>query len=597
MKNKKYYPFERNHYFYGKLLTVRDFENEQTYMNDKRRLANRMLHGAGVISGLDVIQVDEQTISLEMGFALDYEGREIIVDESVTRKLSMIEGFDQIKDMENVYLCIAYDETLKEPVHSVANSSADMKNVNEFNRVHEIYRLFLVDHKEQDLSLTQNDLLETKKVLFEAKGVKVEQSIPKYVNPNGLLEIQVAIEKKNVSEPIELNYILESDYLEGEDKQKQVRVYYKEQDSETHRKIHLAYYLQASDVVNIDANVTVQREQFSIQIGEQKQYASGTSEYTVEVTERPIKERMIEEYYKKHFDDLTEITDGHLLYLAKIQMITSDHGYFIENIEKLPFRQYVLNSQLLELLSRVDGQKEVDHSDEIKLMEEKFHKLIQQHTPRNQDTAVNVTTGVERIEIDSRNSRKFYSYEIAHGLGAGPVRIELAVEDDYDASNVLEDRKMFFGDQEVFRKSPYEPAIPCISVGAISYVDKGTFRIGVFLQDKTNLSKVRVRWWAYKHSEAREKKEEGFLASRNVNIFISPNTLTIAPREKGHFTAAIEGTDEKECRWYVREKNGGWIDFNGIYEAPSQEGVYEVVVESVKYPMKQASAYVVVKAK
>ena len=35
MKNMKYFPFERNKYFYGKLLTVDDFETEQRYMNDK----------------------------------------------------------------------------------------------------------------------------------------------------------------------------------------------------------------------------------------------------------------------------------------------------------------------------------------------------------------------------------------------------------------------------------------------------------------------------------------------------------------------------------------------------------------------------------
>ena len=42
------FPFERNRYFYGKLLTVRDFESEQKYFNDKSRLLNRLLFGSGV---------------------------------------------------------------------------------------------------------------------------------------------------------------------------------------------------------------------------------------------------------------------------------------------------------------------------------------------------------------------------------------------------------------------------------------------------------------------------------------------------------------------------------------------------------------------
>lgn len=38
MNNLQYSSGERNHYFSGKLMTVRDFESEQTYLNDKRRL-------------------------------------------------------------------------------------------------------------------------------------------------------------------------------------------------------------------------------------------------------------------------------------------------------------------------------------------------------------------------------------------------------------------------------------------------------------------------------------------------------------------------------------------------------------------------------
>ena len=96
MNNLQYDSAERNHYFYGKLMTVRDFENEQTYMNDKRRLGNRMLHGAGIVSGLGVLLVDNQTISLEAGMALDYLGREIVVREPCVKQISVLRGFDEI---------------------------------------------------------------------------------------------------------------------------------------------------------------------------------------------------------------------------------------------------------------------------------------------------------------------------------------------------------------------------------------------------------------------------------------------------------------------------------------------------------------------
>ena len=64
MKNSKLFPFERNKYYYGKLLSVNDFELEQKYMNDKRRAVNRLLFGSGVAAGMYVLLVDDFTISV-----------------------------------------------------------------------------------------------------------------------------------------------------------------------------------------------------------------------------------------------------------------------------------------------------------------------------------------------------------------------------------------------------------------------------------------------------------------------------------------------------------------------------------------------------
>ena len=51
MSNADFFPMERNRYFYGKLLTVRDFEIEQHYNRSKTQLFNRLRFGAGVVCG------------------------------------------------------------------------------------------------------------------------------------------------------------------------------------------------------------------------------------------------------------------------------------------------------------------------------------------------------------------------------------------------------------------------------------------------------------------------------------------------------------------------------------------------------------------
>ncbi|MCP5047035.1 MAG: hypothetical protein GY940_07670 [bacterium] len=86
--NNKLYQFCRNNYFYGKLMTVRDFEAEQDYINEKRHLLNRLVHGAGVLCGMSFsegdVYADGNNIKIKFptgGVAIDCWGREIVVPE------------------------------------------------------------------------------------------------------------------------------------------------------------------------------------------------------------------------------------------------------------------------------------------------------------------------------------------------------------------------------------------------------------------------------------------------------------------------------------------------------------------------------------
>jgi hypothetical protein len=73
-------PPVRNNYFYGKLLDVFHLEMEQEYFNAKRRLANRLIVGPGVVCGLKVeLTDDEKGVVVLPGMAIDRCGREIIV--------------------------------------------------------------------------------------------------------------------------------------------------------------------------------------------------------------------------------------------------------------------------------------------------------------------------------------------------------------------------------------------------------------------------------------------------------------------------------------------------------------------------------------
>jgi len=71
-------PLTRPNFFYGKLLTVDDLTQEQTYFLDKSRRHNRSLHGFGIVSGL-AVSTEAGKIKISAGMALDCEGNEIVI--------------------------------------------------------------------------------------------------------------------------------------------------------------------------------------------------------------------------------------------------------------------------------------------------------------------------------------------------------------------------------------------------------------------------------------------------------------------------------------------------------------------------------------
>jgi len=144
--------FERNNYFYGKQLTVRDLLQEQSYLNGKRWLINRMVLGWGVVCGLDVRWRDESNkreLAITNGMALDCCGHEIIVCQD-----QYIDVLNEIKEMSpggepdkqtgeiKFLLCLVYEKCKTEPV-DLPPLGCDKEDRVEYNRVREGFKLRL----------------------------------------------------------------------------------------------------------------------------------------------------------------------------------------------------------------------------------------------------------------------------------------------------------------------------------------------------------------------------------------------------------------------------------------------------------------------
>jgi hypothetical protein len=528
MNNSRYVPFERNRYFYGKLLTVRDFDSEQKYFSDKRRLSNRLLFGSGVIAGLQVVAVDEKSVSIETGAALDQLGREIIVPSPVTMKLSMIEGFTNNEYAKNVYLCIAYDERGKEPVHSVAGASGRTDEVSEHNRIMEGYRLFVREQAPSPSSFEFSQLIEDTGVWYQDAQVRILQTVPRFVAPGQTFELRLTIEKTIQTPHIEFEYTPDFTQVEAADSlfaDNGGRIMFSEPVDGGKSTYTAMVTLRALPLpqgeASAQAGLRSRRNSLRLVIGDRLVTELSDVRQTIEVSEEAVDRRVLRAFQNRTLDMAMAVPAEPCVYLAKINLLQMGPTYAIDSVERLPFEEYVINPSMLHrMLANRHGAEEI-----IRTIRESVASVIpaeptvvlapveelpfEDEDEEEEATSVKThASGIVEISIVPppkekwyhRKVRDFFSEEIDHGLGEGTIRFTAALSDEKEelALPDLWDRRdaVYYGDADVFVKSEYASGFPRVSIGTIVYPKKGTFRIGLRVHQKTERTRIRIRWWA-----------------------------------------------------------------------------------------------------
>ncbi|MDQ1255021.1 MAG: hypothetical protein QG646_4300 [Euryarchaeota archaeon] len=122
-------PFQRNRYYYGKLMTVEDFELEQNYFNDKRHLLNKFTYGKGLLCGFHGLELkpgssDKVSVRFEDGgVALDFMGREIVVPKGEEKTVLTEKKlpFKKSEFKSTTYLYLRYHNSFSEFVSAASN--------------------------------------------------------------------------------------------------------------------------------------------------------------------------------------------------------------------------------------------------------------------------------------------------------------------------------------------------------------------------------------------------------------------------------------------------------------------------------------------
>ncbi len=206
-ENCKLRAFEKNNYFYGKLMTVRDFVLEQQYVNDKRWLINNLLFGSGTVCGLNVSSTGTN-VFVESGFAIDRCGREIILPEDVSLTLA---DKDKPSPGNKKAIYISYKECPKERVRAQTASTCDEVCAN--NRIEESYDIEIRDVQANGSDPTDEELCgiwsnHATKVFDYFSGnvqFRFKRKVKKYVSAGDLFEISLEMTNLNNSQSLSIS--------------------------------------------------------------------------------------------------------------------------------------------------------------------------------------------------------------------------------------------------------------------------------------------------------------------------------------------------------------------------------------------------------
>ena len=586
-----YFPIERNRYFYGKLLSVRDFETEQRYTRSKEQLMNRLVLGAGVVCGLSVMASNESTLLIESGLALDYHGRMVTVEEPLLRKLEMIEGSEQLRGHDSAWLCLAYQESDMEPVNAAGSVVGESI---QYNMTRESSRLYLTADPPAYRSLLEAEGRENTALIYDGDDLTLVLSTPAAVCAGEEFMLELLLIKSEKTPPVRFRLEGESALIESEGGVSALE--FQEDPREKRCVYTISFPLKARQISTTESALFPSGGSLDLQIGSRNFKSFVGLDARIRVCQSA--EQL------KRWQESADTLERHLLggnmpiYLAKLELIHSAGSLFIGSVTNLPFRQKIKSEEKIAAQSGI--QTVETHVRTLEYWQQPDVQASYQPssgalrldfgmpTPEQYDYTVSHGTVVVDLPSGLRVNGKVYSEEIEHGLGAGSVDVRLSVEFADRKEN--EEPALVFGNSEIFRGKTTPSSPPWVEVGAVVYPERGTMRIGLWLHDMVEGNRMTIHYYAQKP----ERDTSRLMSKQQVSVSVTPEFTRAEHGETRQFYAEVSGSTEKGVTWSVVEKNGGVIDENGVYQAPEISGTYEIVAVSKADESVSASAFIIV---
>lgn len=584
-----YFPIERNRYFYGKLLTVRDFETEQKYAVNKRCLTNRLLSGTGVACGLGVTVDNDSTLIIGSGMALDYEGHEIVVEKPLLRKLNMIDGQENLGESKDAWLCLHYNEEEVEPVNAAGGTLGNRQ----YNMLREGYRLSVTAEHPDYVTLLTAQGRENVNVLYQSDELALILCSPSCVCADSDFIVSVLVVKNEQTPPVQ--FTLEGHNTFAETAEQCLILKYNESTTEKRKVYFVDFPIRAQNMSGLKTSLLPDGGELNVELGSHHYRNRVGINAPVQMV-GSFEERTA---YYRTVDNLEKRVVGESLpiYLAKLELVHSAGGTFVSSVTSLPLEQR-LSPQTGGDGVGGSGQRDLSVSSSVHSLEYWQKPEVNvtwnaQNGTANFDFGIpspeqydySVSHGIVEIPLPGGNrvNARYYSEEVPYGLGPGAVDVHLTVEFETEENGVC----LLTGNSEVFRKKYNTPRV---EAAAMLYPERGTMKVGIWLHDDIVGSVIRVHYFACRPA----MDSSALVANRRVSVTVSPEMARAQRGEQICLKANVVGTEDKSVRWSVKEADGGMIDGNGIYTAPQMTGTYEIEATSVTDETAKASAFVIV---
>ena len=591
MASNQVYPFERNRYYPGKMLTTADFQAEQSYHINKLRFMNSLMYGAGIVCGCGVVNLDDLSILVESGVVIDGSGREIIIDSSLVKKLSAVEGFDDLTS-DTACLCVRFKEKDIHSVYAVSHKESDQEY--EYNRISEGYEIFLVDKDEFDEGFEMESEFLQKESLFRGPNFEGFLTMPTIACKGRNLKARVEIVKLTDAD-VKLSYkgTLDIPNFTAPDGSQQIDIAVDDIELDEGSTFTLDLWMEVQNQVGIEANVILRSGSAAAFENDNAVMAESSFALKVRLSEESPSSLIRRETGKLSLE-MRQAGGANSIKLAEIDLMRTESAYVIENIREVQKNQYIdlpsqtgIRNDYMEYFVK-------DNDIRNRAAQGTFEPSKAPVVEYSQSELKNVATGVLEIPLgrDASAGDIRYSGEITHGLGSGNVYVSIGYEYlSEDQALGANAKSTVYGNPELFSRQAQQLVDAETAVRVLN--DKGSFVVAAKLLRDVDFLVLTYRWVAIKFPSGEELEAADYYGK---SITAKTPTVVMRPRENYYFGVQFNNMDPCSITYELTASGSGEVTTDGVYTAPSKEGVYEIRIYCSDMPMVCTYAYAIVKS-